>query len=205
MSALGGPLSLVRSSLVLVLAALSITTSGCVQHAVFENDVRSAIWKSRTLSTAADLQIAHAALSAQLVELEALYQRNPTDERVRLLLARGYALMARGFVQLRYLEALIAGDHALAERELSLQADAEARARYYATTLAPERLRLRLYDVIGSAQRACQSHDRTRYEAELNQLLQSHPLAPEQQLDGALAQALARAWLQENVARRCAF
>jgi hypothetical protein len=172
---------------------------------VLENDVRSAIWKSRTLSTTVDLSLAQAALSAQLVELEALYQRDPSDERVRRLLARGYALMGRGFVELRQLEALAAGDVARADRERALRADAEARARYYAAKLEPSSLELKLDSELSLAEQACRRRDRAAYEAELNRLLQAAAGSAEERLQTALVQAQARAWLQPNVAARCAF
>lgn len=184
---------------------LVLGMTGCVQQAVLENDVRTAVWKSRTLATASDLSLAHSALSSQLVELEALYQRDPADARVQKLLAHGYAVMARGFVELRYLDALAAGDTARAEQERALRADAEARARYYAAKLEPGSLKLQLESDLASALQACQNHDRAAYEGELNRILQSRPAAPEQRLDAALVHALASAWLRPGVAARCAF
>jgi hypothetical protein len=112
----------------LALASVVLAT-GCVRHAVLENDVRSAEWKARALSTASNLHLAEAALSAQLVELEALYQRDDRDARVRSLLSRGYGLMARGFIEARRLEALAEPDDARAELELRSRKDAEARPR----------------------------------------------------------------------------
>lgn len=176
-----------------------------MQQAVLENDVRSAIWKSRTLSTATDLSLAHAALSAQLVELEALYQRDTSDVRLQKLLARGYRLMARGFVELRYLEALNAGDTARAEREKALREDAEARARYYAAALEPNVAGGGFDGELATALAACSAHDRAAFEAELNRLLQQRATTPEQRLDRALVQALARAWLQPGTAAQCGF
>lgn len=198
-----------RLRLGLLGAALAL--SGCVQQAVLENDVRSAIWKSRTLSTATDLSLAHAALSAQLVELEALYQRDNADERVKQLLTDGYALMAHGFVELRYLDALSQSDTARADYELGLRANAEARGRYYAARLA--RLHLpestikpsKAWDELTGAEQACRQHDRAGYEAELNRLLAIEKPKPEQQLQVALVHALASAWLRPRVAERCGF
>ncbi len=115
----------------MLLLSLSLSLSGCMQQAVLENDVRSAQWKARTLATATDVNIAQAALSAQLVELEALYQRTPDDARVLGLLDRGYRLMAQGFIELRRLDAVNARDPARAEQEAQRRSDAEARARYY--------------------------------------------------------------------------
>lgn len=203
MPADGGALSFLRAFAAVCLSTLGL--SGCVQQAVLENDVRSAIWKSRTLATATDLSLAHAALSAQLIELEALYQRDASDVRVQKLLSHGYATMARGFVELRYLDALAAGDAARAERERALREDAEARARYYAAKLEPGSLRLSIEEALSNALQACQKHHRAAYEAELNRILQTHPGAPEERLDSALVHGLASAWLQPGVAARCGF
>lgn len=192
----------------LALLGIALALGGCVQQAVLENDVRSAIWKSRTLSTATDLSLAHAALSAQLVELEALYQRDSSDFRVKQLLAKGYGLMAHGFVELRYLDALSQGDTARADYELGLRADAERRSRYYMHHGLPESTvpGPKAFDAdLAQAEAACQKHDRTAYEAELNRLLASRESKPEKQLQLTLVHALAGAWLRPRVYERCGF
>ncbi len=188
--------------------ALALALGGCVQQAVLENDVRSAQWKARTLSTAADLSLAHAALAAQLVELEALYQREPSDARVLGLLERGYRLMARGFIELRHLEALAAGDLARAEEERLLRTDAESRARYYREKLGPNAagsVGAGLDSDFAEPEAACVRHDRTSYEARLNALLAKPEVAAEQRLERTLSRKLAAAWLMPNVAARCKF
>jgi hypothetical protein len=204
LSTLGGLLSQKRW---LALALLAL--SGCVQQAVLENDVTNATWKARTLATATDLRLAEAALAAQLVELEALYQRNPDDARVLGLLEHGYSLMARGFVEARRLEAIAAGDEARAERERRAQTDAEARARYYR---APSSFALRLASApagaeqeLTAAERACRRRDRSEYERELNGVLLRSEQRPEARLGHALAQRLAAAWLMPKLAARCHF
>jgi hypothetical protein len=189
-------------------AVLALSLSGCVQQAVLENDVRSAQWKSRTLSTAADPSLAFAALSSQLVELEALHQRDPSDARVLGLLDRGYRLMAHGFVELRYLEALGSGDLANAERAQQLRADAEARARYYRERLRFGSARsapLAVESDFAEAEAACARHDRAGYEARLNALLTAPEKAPEARLERTLSRRLAASWLAPNVAARCQF
>jgi hypothetical protein len=187
-------------------ALFAFVLSGCVQQAVLENDVRSAQWKARTLATAADLSLAHAALSAQLVELEALHQRDPSDARVTSLLDRGYRLMAHGFIELRYLEALGTGDLATAERERQLRADAEARARYYrqrASTAPSASLPIESDFTLPEA--ACAGHDRAAYEQRLNALLSAPEKMPEERLQRAISRRLAASWLSANVAARCGF
>jgi hypothetical protein len=175
-----------------------------VQQAVLENDVRSAQWKARTLSTASDPSLAQAALSAELVELEALYQRAPSDRRITTLLSRGYTLMAQGFVELRRLDALAAGDEARAAQEAALKSDALARARYYRAqggepSASPIEQRL------AGPEAACESHDRARYEQQLDLLLRLAERKPEERLEHALLKRLASAWLLPNVAARCQF
>ncbi len=183
---------------------LLLSLPGCVQQAVLENDVRSAVWKSRTLSTASDPAIAYAALSAQLVELEALYQRDPGDRRVTGLLARGYALMAHGFVELRRLEAIAAGDDARAAQDEVLKKDAAGRAIYYRMQgNAPPATWLQAQ--LADAESACNKRDRPSYERELNQLLMLAEDQPEQRLERALVKRQASAWLTPNVAARCRF
>lgn len=177
---------------------------GCVREAVLENDVRGAEWKARTLGTSTDPSLAYAALSAQLVELEALHQRDPEDARVRGLLARGYLLMARGFIELRRLEAAASGEGARAEQEAQLQADAESRALYYASpraALAP----LALQAALRGAADACRAHDRAGYERQLNEALARPEASPETRLESALARRLAALWLSPSVAARCGF
>src|SRR6185369_14925518 len=149
--------------------------------------------------------IAHAALSSQLVELEALYQRDPSDRRVSTLLVRGYLLMGRGFVELRRLEAVAAGDEARAEQEARLRADAEARARYYASRAQPALTppALELEDRLRAAAAACERHDLASYERQLNLLLSEPESSPEQRLERALSNRLASAWLMPKVAARC--
>jgi len=206
LSAVGGPLKRLRARHFPVFLALLL--SACVQQAVLENDVRSAQWKARTLSTAADPALAHAALSAQLVELEALHQRDPDDARVLGLLERGYRLMAHGFVELRYLEALGAGELAIAERERQLRADAEARARYYRQqlkTAAAASAPLAVESDFAEPEAACARHDRAAYEQRLNALLAAAETQPEERLERALSRRLAASWLSANVAARCKF
>ena len=189
-----------------LLCALSL--GGCVTHAVLENDVRSAQWRARTLATAADPDLAYAALSAQLVELEALYQRDPSDTRVLGLLDHGYRLMAHGFVELRHLEALAAGDSGRAEQEALLRRDAEARARYYRERLPSGRADsrpLRIESDFAEPDAACARHDRAGYEQRLNVLLAASESTPEERLERALSRRLASARLMPNVALRCRF
>lgn len=185
---------------------LALALSGCVQQAVLENDVRSAQWKARTLATAADPSLAQAALSAQLVELEALHQRDPSDARVLGLLDHGYRLLAHGFIELRYLEALGVDDSGKAEQEAQLRADAEARARYYRTRLGENASRrLHLESAFAEPEAACTRHDRPAYEASLTKLLAQPEKQPEERLERTLARRLAAAWLTPSVAARCKF
>lgn len=186
-------------------ALLGLAMTGCVQQAVLENDVRSATWKARTLSTASDLSLAHAALSAQLVELEALYQRNPDDPRVTGLLSHGYELMASGFVELRRLEAVAAGDDARAEQEARLRADAEARASYYRRAGARAPSKLELEQQLSGPRAACERRDREAYERALQPLLALGEEQPEQRLERALVRRHASLWLSPRVAARCHF
>ena len=189
-------------------AFFAFALSGCVQQAVLENDVRSAQWKARTLATAADPSLAFAALSAQLVDLEALHQRDPSDARVLGLLERGYRLMAHGFIELRHLEALASGDLGSAERERQLRADAEARARYYRGRMsasAAQSAPLAVESNFAEAEAACARHERASYEAQLNGLLTAPEKQPEDRLERALSRRLASAWLLPNVAARCKF
>lgn len=179
---------------------------GCAQQAVLENQVRHAQWQARTLSTQTDLRLAAAALSAQLVELEALHQESPDDRRVLELLARGYRLWARGFVELSRLEAVDAGDAGRAEHERRLGSDASARARYYASKLAPPpRDASRLATALAEADAACTRHDRPSYERELGGLLGAPEGDAEQRLETALLKQLAATRLLPNVAARCGF
>ena len=206
LSAVGGTLKLLRSGCLLaLLSALSL--NGCVAQAVLENDVRSAQWKARTLSTAADPSLAYAALSAQLVELEALYQRDPSDERVRGLLDHGYRLMAHGFIELRYLEALGAGDSGRAEQEKQWREDADGRARYYRGQRAAGSASspLAVESDFAEPVAACAHHDRPTFEARLNALLAAREKTPEGRLERALSRRLASAWLLPNVAAHCDF
>lgn len=184
---------------------LTVSLSGCMQQAVLENDVRSAQWKARTLATATDVNIAQAALSAQLVELEALYQRAPDDARVLGLLDRGYRLMAQGFIELRHLDAINARDPARAEQEAQLRSDAEARARYYRQKLpqSAQSSRSKLESALAEAEAACAKHERAAYEQRLNRLLSEPDSEPEARLERALVKKLASAWLWPNVAERC--
>lgn len=180
----------------------AVLATGCVQHAVLENDVRSAEWKARTLTTASNLRIAEAALSAQLVELEALYQRNDDDPRIRALLSRGYGLLARGFIEARRLEALAEADDARAELELRDRRDAEARARYYrGADVDPARSLIE--SELGAVEAACQKHDRAAYERVLTALLAAPERAPEERLERALLRRLARSYLAPRLAERC--
>ena len=156
------------------------------------------------LATASDLDLAYAALSAQLVELEALYQRDSSDRRVTLLLARGYLLMAQGFVELRRLDAVAAGDEARALQEEALKKDAQARSIYYrmAGNAAPSSS---IQQQLAEADAACGKRDRGRYEEQLNGLLALTEKEPEQRLEQALLRRLASLWLTPKVAARCRF
>lgn len=183
-----------------------MSLSGCVQQAVLENDVRSAQWKARTLATAQDVGLAYAALSAQLVELEALYQRDPRDARVLGLLDRGYRLMAHGFIELRYLEALERGELATADREQQLRGDVEARARYYRQQLGDgPRPPLAVESDLAEPEGACARHDRATYEQRLHALLAAPETKAEERLERALSRRLAASLLSAGVAARCRF
>lgn len=185
---------------------LAVAFGGCVQQAALENQVRHAEWQARTLSTQTDLRLAGAALSAQLVELEALYQQSPDDRRVLELLTRGYLLWARGFVEVSELEAVEAGDAARAERERRLGRDAESRAHYYASKLSPPPRDIsRLATAFTGADAACARHDRASYERELGGLLGVAQVDPEQRLETALLEQLAAIRLLPKVAARCGF
>lgn len=181
----------------------SLAASGCVHQAVLENQVRSAEWKARTLATASDLELAHAALSAELVELEALYQEAPNDTRVRGLLARGYRLMAEGFVELRRLEALGSGDTARAGERQKLARDALSRAAFYGGSEPRKGSKLR--QRLAPAEQACKARDRAGFERELNAVLQLADKSPEDRLELALSRHLAAAWLAPGAAATCGF
>jgi hypothetical protein len=174
---------------------------------VLENDVRSAQLKARTLSTQTDLNVAEAALSAQLVELEALYQRDPSDPRVLGLLDAGYGLLAQGFIEARRLDAVAAGDSARAAQEVEKAAQAEARATFYRATLPAARssVRVALTGALSEAEHACQRHERQVYEQQLHAILVEREGQPEQRLKRALLRRLASAWLLPAVAARCGF
>jgi hypothetical protein len=186
---------------------------GCVQDTVLDNDIARARAAQASLLSAADVSIAEAALSAQLVELEALYLRDTRDYRaqgVLDLLDNGYGLMAQGFIELRRLDAVAAGDTARAEQERQLQADATARSRYYRARAGqhPERTGPRLdlkAAFFGGAETACRQHDRAGYERNLSALLAQSTSSPERRLELALAKRQAAAWLMPKVAARCAF
>jgi hypothetical protein len=180
---------------------------------MLDNDITRAHARERALATAADLSIAEAALAAQLVELEALYLRDTRDYRARDvldLLDRGYALMAQGFIEVRRLDAVAAGDTARAEQERRLQADATERSRSYRGLAAglplggPPRLDL-LARFLGGAEAACQAHDRASYEQNLSALLARSARSPSDRLTLALAKRQAAAWLMPNVSARCGF
>jgi hypothetical protein len=203
LSAFGGVLSGARW-----LGLIALVLGGCVQQAVLENDVTSATWKARTLTTVSDLRLAEAALAAQLVELEALYQRDSGDGRVLRLLEQGYSLMASGFIEARRLDALAAGDDAKVEQERRARADAEARALFYRRSCLSPRLAIPTggpEQELSQAEQACRKRDRASYERDLNRVLSQRERRPESRLRHALAQRLAAAWLMPRVAARCQF
>jgi hypothetical protein len=186
-----------------------------VQQAVLENDVRSAQWKARVLSTQNDVDLAEAALSAELVELEALYQRAPGDARVVGLLAKDYWLLADGFIEAHRLEAMVAGNQADLARQERRQAQARARRGYYSKLVAassvgaPEGPDSK--PSFGGAwllerpRAACAARDRKSYEHELTDILRAPEAEPEARLGLALAQRLAKSWLGPGVSARCKF
>ena len=67
LSVVGGALNTLRFGWYFS-AIFALTLGGCVQQAVLDNDVRSAQWKARTLSTAADTELAFAALSTEAAQ-----------------------------------------------------------------------------------------------------------------------------------------
>lgn len=183
---------------------------GCVRDAVLENDVRKAQLQAAALASVADLELAEAALAAELLELEALYLRSPHDARVLGLLALGYARLADGFIEARRLEALAADSGAEATRQAERRADARARRDFYqdraraggSRELPPSGV---LGEHLSSAEQACRAKNRARYEAELTRLLAERPERPEARLTLALAQRHARSWLHAEISARCGF
>lgn len=204
MPALGGILSRgLAAALWLV-----VTTSGCVQQAVLENDVRNAQWKARVLATQVDLRLAEAAAAAELVELEALYQRAPDDARVTALLTDGYARLADGFIEGERLAAVVAGDDAEAAAQQQRQTDARARSAYYRQQMgkqAGDSAAQPGLPLLAPANDACHKRERARYETELSALLSASAQQPEQRLQLALAQRQARFWLAPKLSQRCGF
>ena len=179
-----------------------------MQQAVLENDVRNAQWKARVLATQVDLELAQAAASAELVELEALYQRAPDDARVTTLLSNGYARLADAFIEAQRLEAVVAGDNAEAAAQEQRQADARARSAYYRQQLGKrggKALPEPSLALLESASEACRKRERARYETELSALLSASTTQPEERLQLALAQRLARFWLVPKISQRCGF
>jgi hypothetical protein len=204
-----------RGFRLLLAATFGLMLGGCVQQAVLENDVRDAQWKARVLSTQNDLELAEAALAAQLVELEALYQRAPGDARVVGLLAKGYWLWADGFIEGRKIEAMVAGNQPDAARQERRQAQARARRSYYSKLAAPSAAGAGLAAdsqpdfggawLLERPRAACAAHDRVSYERELTDILRAPEDAPEARLGLALAQRLAKSWLDPAVSARCKF
>jgi hypothetical protein len=191
---------------------LGLAASACVRDAVLENDVRSAQLQMLALATQIDLRQAEAAQSAQLVALEALYLRAPHDPRVCGLLALGYRRMADGFIEVRRLEALAAGDTAEATQQGELERHAFAKSEHYQGLCPvldrppPERSPAgTFWAELSPAEKACQAGDRKAYEQRLTELLARRPGQPEAQLHWALAQRLARGWLTPEVSARCPF
>jgi hypothetical protein len=209
----GGTLNAVRAVGVFLLwLTAGWSLNGCVQQAVLENDVRSAQWKARVLATQNDLDLAEAALSAELVELEALYQRAPSDARVAGLLARDYWLLADGFVEAHRLDAVVAGNQVEATRQEGRQTAARARRSYYAKLVpsAPAAAADTSPSFGGAwllerPRAACAAHDRKSYERELNEVLRARESQPEERLGLTLAQRLAQSWLEPGVSAACRF
>ncbi len=179
-----------------------------MRDAVLENDIRNAQWQARVLATATDYELAEAALSAKLIELEALYQRAPTDVRVLRLLVQGYTRMAQGFIEARRVEALALGEAAEAARQAERRRAALARGSFYATAQgvslpAPKAPPATLS--LSRAEAACQARDLPRYEQELSLVLAAPDASPEARLDNALQRRLARSWLAPKLRARCGF
>lgn len=177
-----------------------------MQQAVLENDVHSAQMKERVLTTQVDLDLAQAAAAHELVELEALFQRSPRDARVTALLAAGYTRWADDFVEAERLQALAAGDEASAAQHERRQADARARSAYYRGQNGPwGQYAVPRPNPLVQADAACKRRDRARYEQELDALLRATTKAPEERLQLALSQRLARLKLLPTVSQRCGF
>jgi hypothetical protein len=198
--AVGGHLSLRRWLGTLL---LSLAVSGCVRQAVLENDVQRAVLQDRVLQSQLDFETAEAALAAQLIEREALFVRNPQDERAQRLLAVGYEQLGQGFIEARRLEALANSDIAEVAHQAERQRQALARAKYYgyagssaAGFLAP----------LEPAKSACEKRDRGAYDQLLIAVLAAPaPEQAEQRLNYVLVQRLAKSWLLPEVAARCSF
>lgn len=173
-----------------------------MRDAVLQNRVQAAFERDATLAASTDLALAEPALAAQLIELEALAARTP-EPRVLALLSQSYDLWAQGFVELRRLEALAAGDTARAERERRQRADAEARATEYARLARSAPRADTLAPFLAAAMAACRERDASRYERELGALLAREPRERSEALRLALAQRHAAAWLMPRVAERC--
>ena len=192
--------------------ALCVATASCVRQAVLENQLSLAQDRERALAQSSDLNVAEAALSAHLIELEALlHQRGQyREQQLFELLHRGYTLLARGFIEARRLDAVAAGDSARAEAEGRLLANAEARAREY-RRLAGQGLDDRSseptppHELLRRAEATCRTKDAAGYERELTALLARAANSPDERLRLALAQRLAAAWLMPAVAARCGF
>jgi hypothetical protein len=185
---------------------LALSSSGCVQQAVLENDVHRAQMRERVLTTQVDLELAQAAAAHELVELEALFQRSPRDGRVTALLAAGYTRWANDFIEAERLEALAAGDEAEAAQHERRQADARARSTYYRGQNGPwGQSAMPSPSPLAPADDACKQRDRNRYERELDALLRATAKSPEERLRLVLTQRLARLKLLPPISQRCGF
>lgn len=120
---------------VLLCAALTTTTSGCLKKLLLNGQIKGTRDGSGALNTFHDWEVARSAAQAGIAQLEGMHKLAPDNTDALFMLTRGWAGLSYGFTEDDYERAYEAGDEVMAEYHLARARAGYQRARYYGVEL----------------------------------------------------------------------
>ncbi len=124
-----------RKPALVLAAALSLSSTGCIKAMLLNGQIEATRKASPALDTIADYELARAAASGGLAQLEGMHRLGPKNKDALFMLARGWAGYGFAFVEEEYEAAVEGGKDALAEYHKKRAKNAYDRAIFYGLEL----------------------------------------------------------------------
>ncbi len=104
-----------RKTVLALVAVLSLSSTGCIKKMLLNGQIQATRKASPALDTIADYELARAAASGGLAQLEGMHKLAPKNEDALFMLAKGWAGYGFAFVEDEYEAAIAEGKDSLAE------------------------------------------------------------------------------------------